>query len=53
MTQLQNPGEKSDSEHVSEDECDDYPVSKQDVYKWSSKKKIALLNGMIKLKPAG
>lgn len=47
MTELQC--ENSNSDHTSED----YPVSLQKDFKWNSKQKIALLNGMINLKPAG
>lgn len=50
------PKQESKSvDNVSEDEYEDYPVSvsKQNSFKWDSRKELALLNGMIKLKPAG
>lgn len=39
--------------HMSEDEYEDCPDSKQNSFKWDSRKELALLNCMIKLKPAG
>lgn len=52
MSRIPKQESKSD-DNMSEDEYEDYPVSKQNSFKWDSRKELALLNGMIKLKPAG
>lgn len=50
MAELQ--GDNSNLDRASE-ECNNHPVSIQKELKWNSEQIIALLNGMINLKPAG
>lgn len=51
MSQLSKQESQTDG-HVSEDKFDNNR-SKRNSFKWDSRKELALLNGMIKLKPAG